>query len=236
MERPRSRCVGRSLLSVFAAVVVLSLWFSVSADAGVLLSDTFSNGTTIKSSTWNVVTLYGPSGQFTQNSGLNYSGSATSFTAADSDWASLRSTNSFTTASGDIEGTIQFSDFTSSSTYTSGYTGLKSVLAFGMGPTTDELSITLRNGFIFAGLYDIVTRVATLLPLRLGLRHQFRFRRPQQPASFNLFTMAPRSVPTTTSTLVGVGNCLELFIPAGTALKLFLSPVGTGVTEPRRLQ
>jgi len=152
MKRLRSRFVGRNLVSVFVAVVVLSLWLSVSVDAGVLLSDTFSSGTTINPSTWDIITLYGPSGQFTQNSGLIYTGSATDFAAADSDWTSLRS-NTF---SGGIQGTIQFSNFTSSSTYGSTYTGLRSLFAFGMGPTNDELSITIWNGLIRAGLFDIV--------------------------------------------------------------------------------
>jgi len=158
----RSRFAGRNLLSVFAAVVALSLSLTVSVNAAVLLSDNFS-GTTINTTTWTPVVLSGASVQFTQNNGLNYQGSL------GYDVEGLVTNQAF---SGGVEATIQFSNFTSTTTYPSGYNGAGSFVDLGIGPKANEVDILLYgdtygisgvSGLIITGVYDHVT--ASPVPL-----------------------------------------------------------------------
>jgi hypothetical protein len=145
MRKPRSLFAGRNLASVLPAVVVLSLSIAVSAPAATLLSDNF-NGTSIDTTTWTVNVITGPQGQFTENSGLNYQG----LTGPEDE--NLVSNMTF---SGGVQGTIQFSGFTSSTGVPSGYMGYTSGLVFGMGSSsTNDVIIGLSNSYIVSGRFD----------------------------------------------------------------------------------
>ncbi len=153
MKRLRSRFLGRNLVSVLAAVVVLSLSLTVTAHAAVLFSDDFS-GTAIDTSKWMIHVASGASGQFTENSGLYYQGSS------GSDVEALVTSMTF---SGGVQATVKFSNFSSTTTYPSSYNGSGSYIDLGMGPATDRVDILLYGnnfgmsgvtGMIVTGLFD----------------------------------------------------------------------------------
>ncbi len=140
----------KSLRSIFLGLVFVALLFVCfkgMASAGVLFSDDFP-GTSLNIAKWGTAVQAGPAGQFTVDNGLNYLGST------GNDWTSIYSYQTF---SSNVDAVMTFSNYQSTTTYPSGYTGKPSSAVLSLGPPANNVDVMLANSHFVALGFNALT-------------------------------------------------------------------------------